>query len=108
MGVRFGRGGEGVWYPDGFSFFWDGLVGWGVYISRFGSCVRELVRDGLMGFVLTELSISFLLRVLEQSVFYLLVSRECWSRLDIPLHCSPFQRFILRTKVPHLGIMAQQ
>lgn len=36
-----------------------------MYISRFGSWVRGLVRDGLMSFVLTELSISFLLRVLE-------------------------------------------
>jgi len=48
-----------------------------VYISRFRSWVRGLVHGGLMGFVLTELSISFLLRVLEQSVF-LLVSRGCW------------------------------
>ena len=48
--------------------FLEWVGGLGVYITRFGSW---LVRYGLMGFVLTELSISFLLRVLEQSVFLL-------------------------------------
>ena len=56
-----GQGGEGVWYPDGFSYFLGWIGGLGVYISRFGSWVRGLVRDGLLGFVLTELSISFYL-----------------------------------------------
>lgn len=41
--------------------FLEWVGGLGVYISRFGSWVRGLVRDGLLGFVLTELSISFYL-----------------------------------------------
>ena len=35
-GEGFGQSGEGVWYLDRFSFFWDGLVGWGCILADLG------------------------------------------------------------------------